>query len=75
MYSVDLKKAVQHLNSTLRYSVDLKTVVQQGNFCSLVTSRYDTFDANKVRGLPHMMSEGKLPNWTLVGIGGANVKY
>ena len=46
---MDLKTAVQHLNSTLHYSVDLETVDQEGNFCSLVTSRYDIFDANKVR--------------------------
>ena len=59
-YSVDLKTAVQYLNSSLHYSVDMKTVDQQRNFCSLVTSRYDISDANKVRrGLSPMMSEGK----------------
>ena len=36
------------------YSADSKTTVERQNFCSLVTRRYDAFDANKVTGLPYV---------------------
>ena len=32
-------------------SADAKKVVHRSDFCSLVTSRYDTFNSNKVNNL------------------------